>query len=113
MRITRGASDFFKQACLDVLETMGVGGIGVAVSEESGQKQEPVLYGRLSLPPGTVKQLADELMPLLARRKGPLLVNDLSHDKTFGWLAAHCKQVLAVPMLRAEQVLGCFFACDK
>ncbi|HTW95520.1 MAG TPA: GAF domain-containing protein, partial [Tepidisphaeraceae bacterium] len=113
MRITRGAGDFFKQACLDVLEVMSVEGIGVAVSAKSGQRQDPVLYGRLSFPPGTVKQLADDLLPILGRRKSALLINDLPHDKTFGWLGAHARQLLAVPMLRGEEVLGCFFACDK
>ena len=35
MRINRRANDFFKQACLDVLEVMGVQGMGVALSGDN------------------------------------------------------------------------------
>src|SRR4030095_2716352 len=42
MRINRRANDFFKQACLDVMEVMGCRGMGVAISH--GDQQEPVLY---------------------------------------------------------------------
>jgi hypothetical protein len=45
MRINRGANDFFKQACLDVLEVMGVGGMGVGLNTQNEHLQEPVLYG--------------------------------------------------------------------
>jgi HD-GYP domain-containing protein (c-di-GMP phosphodiesterase class II) len=113
MRINRSANDFFKQACLDVLEVMGVQGMGVALNGENAHRQEPVLYGHLSLPPGTVHRLAAELMPVLCMRKSPLLVNDLAKDKTFGWLGEVAHQLLAVPLLRQDVVLGCFFALDK
>jgi HD-GYP domain-containing protein (c-di-GMP phosphodiesterase class II) len=113
MRINRRANDFFKQACLDVLEVMGVQGMGVALSGDAAQRQEPVLYGPLSLPPGTVHRLADELMPVLFHRKSPLLINDLAKDKTFHWLSEHSKHLLAVPLQRQDQVLGCLFALDK
>jgi len=110
MRINRSATDFFKQACLDVMGVMNVRGMGVALKDA---RPEPVLYGTLSLPPGKVQRLAEELMKILVGRKNPLLINDLSRDKTFGWLAEHAKQLLAVPFQRQEQVLGCMFALDK
>jgi HD-GYP domain-containing protein (c-di-GMP phosphodiesterase class II) len=113
MRINRRANDFFKQACLDVLEVMGVQGMGVALSGENAQRQEPVLYGNLSLPPGTVHRLASELIPVLANRKSPLLINDLSKDKTFHWLGENARHLLAVPLQRQDMVLGCLFALDK
>ena len=56
MKINRRASDFFKQACLDVLEVLGVRGMGVALKPDT-QPLEPVLYGSLSLPPGKVHRL--------------------------------------------------------
>jgi HD-GYP domain-containing protein (c-di-GMP phosphodiesterase class II) len=113
MRINRGANDFFKQACLDVLEVMGVQGMGVALNGENAHRQEPVLYGQLSLPPGTVHRLATQLLPVLSTRKSPLLINELANDKTFAWLGEFAQQLLAVPMLRQDVVLGCFFAMDK
>ena len=45
------------------------------------------MYGSLSLPPGKVHRLSDELMKILRQRKSALLVNKLPNDKTFGWLA--------------------------
>jgi putative nucleotidyltransferase with HDIG domain len=113
MRITRRPNDFFKQACLDVLEVMGLQGMGVALDGDNARRQEPVLYGSLSLPPGTVHRLASELMPILASRKTPLHINDLSKDKTFSWLGEHAHQLLAVPLQRQDMVLGCLFGLDK
>jgi HD-GYP domain-containing protein (c-di-GMP phosphodiesterase class II) len=113
MRINRPASDFFKQACLEVLEVTGVQGLGVALGGHNMPPQEPVLYGSLSLPPGTVHRLAAELIPLLRESKGPLLVNNLNNDKTFSWLAKHVSQLMAVPLQRQEMVLGCLFALNK
>jgi HD-GYP domain-containing protein (c-di-GMP phosphodiesterase class II) len=113
MRINRPANDFFKQACLDVLEVMGVEGLGVALGEAHHRRQQPVLYGQLSLPPGTVHRLAQELIPALQDRKGPLLINNLAGDKSFSWLGNSAKQLMAVPLQRQEIVLGCFFALNK
>jgi HD-GYP domain-containing protein (c-di-GMP phosphodiesterase class II) len=113
MRVNRRANDFFKQACLDVLEVMNVQGMGVALAGEHARCQDPVLYGPLSLPPGTVRRLAEELMPVLCQRKSPLLINDLAKDKTFHWLGEHAHHLLAVPLQRQDLVLGCLFAIDK
>jgi putative nucleotidyltransferase with HDIG domain len=113
MKINRRASEFFKQACLDVLEVMCVRGMGVALKGDNVHRQEPVLYGPLSLPPGKVHRLADELTEVLSERKSPLLVNDLSKDRTFGWLSEYASQLIAVPLQRQEQVLGCMFGLDK
>jgi putative nucleotidyltransferase with HDIG domain len=110
MRINRSATDFFKQACLDLIGVMNVHGMGVALKD---QRPEPVLYGSLSLPPGKVHRLAEDLMKILIGRKNPLLINDLAGDKTFGWMGEYAKQLLAVPLQRQEQVLGCLFALDK
>jgi HD-GYP domain-containing protein (c-di-GMP phosphodiesterase class II) len=113
MRINRPPNDFFKQACLDVLEVMGVQGLGVALSGQVLPGHEPVLYGALSLPPGTVHRLAEQLIPMLHERKGPLLVNDLDGDKSLDWLAKHVRQLMAVPLQRQDMVMGCLFALNK
>src|SRR6266576_2206573 len=92
MRINRRAGDFFKQACLDVLEVMGVRGMGVTLLNNL-HGCEPVLYGSMSLPPGKVHRLADDLMKVLTGRKSVLLINDLTNDKTFNWLGECAKQL--------------------
>jgi HD-GYP domain-containing protein (c-di-GMP phosphodiesterase class II) len=113
MRVNRRADEFFKQACLDVLEVMGVNGMGVALCGEQAARQHPVLYGKLSLPPGTVQRLAQELTPILCLRNAPLQINDLSKESGFDWLSGHVRRMLAVPMQRGDQVLGFYFALDK
>jgi len=112
MKINRRASDFFKGACVDVMGVMNVRGMGVSLLS-SVHQQEPVLYGSLGLPPGKVHRLAGELMRLMGERKGPLLINDLHRDKHFTWLAEYAHQLIAVPLMRQEQVLGCLFGIDK
>ena len=112
MKINRRAGDFFKQACLDVMEVMGVRGMGV-VLRTSHDHQDPVLFGSLSLPPGKVHRLTDELLKVLNGRKSPLLVNNLPGDKTLAWLGEYAKQIIAVPLQREDQILGCLFGIDK
>ena len=117
MKINRGPQDFFKQACLDVMDVMGVRGMGVGLCCDHSCRQDPVLYGSVSLPPGQTHRLVADLMDILRVRKSPLLINDLAQDKgydrKFTWLGEHARQLLAVPLQRQEQVLGCLFAVDK
>jgi putative nucleotidyltransferase with HDIG domain len=113
MKINRRSGDFFKQACLDVMEVMAMRGMGVALRADNFHRQEPVLYGALSLPPGKVHRLSEELMILLSQRKSPLLINHLAKDKTLGWMSEYATQLLAVPLMRQEQLLGCLFGIDK
>ena len=113
MKINRRASDFFRQACLDVREVMNVRGMGFSLNADISNRPDPALHGPMSLPQPAVARLAEELTAMLWERNGPLLINDLSADKTFGWVAEHARQLLAVPLQRQEQVLGCLFALDK
>jgi HD-GYP domain-containing protein (c-di-GMP phosphodiesterase class II) len=113
MKVNRRSGEFFKQACLDVMDVMTMKGMGVALRADSLHAQEPVLYGALSLPPGQIHRLAEELMIILAQRKSPLLINHLAKDKTLSWMAEHATQLLAVPLMRQEQLLGCLFGIDK
>jgi HD-GYP domain-containing protein (c-di-GMP phosphodiesterase class II) len=113
MRINRPANDFFRQACLEVLEVMGVQGMGVALSSENVERQSPVLYGPIRLPPNSAERIGNQLIAMLARHKGPLIINDLAADKNFNWLAKHVQQLMAIPLLREDVVLGCLFALGK
>ncbi len=112
MRVNRSSSDFFRQACLELMQVISVRGMGVFISNEK-IKQEPVLYGDLSLPPGHVQRLANQLLATLSEKKSCLLINDLKADKSYKWLADHAQQLLAVPLQRRDQILGCLFALDK
>lgn len=112
MRVNRSAQDFFKQVCLDVMGVMGVSGMG-AVLRSSSLSRDPVLYGSISLPPGYVHRVANELMEHLKNRPMPLVINRLADNADFGWLSDSAERMVAVPVMRDEQVLGCFFAFDK
>jgi putative nucleotidyltransferase with HDIG domain len=113
MKINRSAGEFFKQACLDVLGVMEVRGVGVCVIPESLDLREPLLYGKLSLPPGHAHRLADDLQRMLRVRKTPVLINDVRADRHLAWLGDGVRSVLAVPLQRQEQVLGVLFCLDK
>jgi putative nucleotidyltransferase with HDIG domain len=113
MKINRRASDFFRQACLDVAEVMNVRGMGFSLNADISNRPDPALYGPMSMPQPDVARVAEELTAMLWELKGPLLINDLATDGTFHWLAAHARQLLAVPLQRQDQVLGCLFALDK
>lgn len=113
MRVNRGAGDFFKQACVDLMGVMDVRGVGVSLHAENLDTPGSVLYGQLALPPGSVHRLGDELLSLFRRRPAAVLVNDLSSDGSLNWLGEHAHRLLAAPLQRQEQVLGCLFALDK
>jgi putative nucleotidyltransferase with HDIG domain len=113
MRVNRRASDFFKQACLDVLDVMNIRGMGVSLAGAETLKHDPVMYGQTALPPGKIFRLSDDLLSILRERKSPLLINELSKDTRLAWMADHARSLLAVPLQRQDQVLGCLFAIDK
>ena len=113
MKVNRSAGEFFKQACLDVMDVIDVRGMGFVLRAESLEHRDPVLYGTTSLPPGAVHRLADQLIGHLKVRKSAVVVNDLKRDPAYQWLAAHAQGMLAVPLQRDEQVLGALFAFDK
>ena len=113
MKVNRGAGDFFRQACLDVRDVMNVRSLGFALCGEGQSKLDPALFGDHNAPPAQLQRLVDQLMPVLRERKGTLLITNVPGDKRFGWMAAHAQQLIAVPLQRQEQVLGCLFALDK
>jgi len=57
--------------------------------------------------------LSEQLMTELNERKSVLLINDLANHKQYGWLGAFATTLIAVPLQRQEQVLGCLFGLNK
>ena len=60
-----------------------------------------------------IREKAAFVMRVMHTRKGPLLINELASDKEFDWLSEHARQMMAVPLQRHDQVLGCLYALDK
>ena len=113
MKVNRSTREFFKEACLDLMDVVGVRGTGVILKADGIEPKDPVLYGTISLPPGAVHKLADGLVERFKTRSNALIINDLSKDAAFGWLASSAQRLLAVPLQRDSQVLGCLFCFDK
>jgi HD-GYP domain-containing protein (c-di-GMP phosphodiesterase class II) len=114
MRVNRRPADFFKQACIDAIEVMGMRAMGVALATSEKLGLEPVIYGSVTLARSTITRLAGDLVTCMKARGTPLLINDLAKDRKFGWFAAEgASRLLAVPMQRGEEVLGVLFGIDK
>jgi putative nucleotidyltransferase with HDIG domain len=95
------------------MEVLGVRGMGVVLCGDKAGLIEPAIYGQLALTQHKLRQLGGELVRLLRDRKSPLLVNDVSHDKHFRFLTDDAHQLIAVPLQRQDEVLGCLFGIDK
>jgi HD-GYP domain-containing protein (c-di-GMP phosphodiesterase class II) len=112
MRVNRSSSDFFRQVCVEVTRVICVRGMGVALG--SGRlREEPVFYGEMSLLPEPLRRLGEQLLTAMMHRKSPMLVNKLAGDRGYHWLAGSASRLIAVPLLRGDQVLGCLFGLDK
>jgi hypothetical protein len=82
MKVNRSASEFFKQACLDVMDVVGVRGMGVVLKTEGLEPRGPVLYGATSLPPGAVHKLSDQMIER-SKRRAPRSSSTTSGDADF------------------------------
>jgi HD-GYP domain-containing protein (c-di-GMP phosphodiesterase class II) len=113
MKVNRRANDFFKQTCIDVMEVLGVRAMGVALTGDKAGLIEPAIYGQVALTHQRLRQLGGELLRVLRDRKSSLIVNDTSRDKNFKWLGDDAHHLIAVPLQRQDEVLGCLFGIDK
>jgi putative nucleotidyltransferase with HDIG domain len=113
MTVTRRSTDFFRQTCMETQHVIGARAMGVAMRAEGSRRMESVVCGPLQLPEGVIARLADDLFGLMNSRGSAYISSDLSKDKTLAWLAEYGQQLVAVPLQRHEQLLGCLFALDK
>jgi HD-GYP domain-containing protein (c-di-GMP phosphodiesterase class II) len=113
MRVNRTFDEFFKKACSDLIDVMGVRGTGVMLSGTTADNGVPTLFGSIHLSPENVQRLAGQLMVTLWRDKKPLVINDLAASPDLGWLCEYGHSLVAVPLQRQEKLLGCMFALDK
>src|SRR5688572_17802742 len=68
MKVNRGAADFFRQACQDVLEVLNVRGMGAALGDGIINRPAPAVYGTLEMPRDVVNRLHEQLMVTLDRK---------------------------------------------
>jgi HD-GYP domain-containing protein (c-di-GMP phosphodiesterase class II) len=113
MKVNRGATDFFRQACHDVMEVLDVRGMGVVLGDGIINRPAPAIYGSLDAPKHVVDKLHEQLMTTLGERKSALLVHDLASSEEFAFMAPYARQLMAVPLQRQEEVLGGMFALDR
>ncbi|MFT3785256.1 MAG: HD domain-containing protein [Tepidisphaeraceae bacterium] len=113
MRVNRSVDDFFLQASMDVMDVMQVRSVGVMLCDASGRVDANPIYGEVQFQPHVVQQLSSDLLARFRANPKPLLVNDVSSDPVFSYLATDATRLLAVPLQRQDQVLGTLYAFDK
>ncbi len=113
MKVNRAPADFFRQACSDVMGVLDVRGMGVALRGEGALNQPPTIFGEINPQPGELDRLTQYVMDWFESGKSVLLVNHLHRDPALSFFAASARQLLAVPLTRGRQLLGCLFAMDK
>ncbi|MGN6627791.1 MAG: HD-GYP domain-containing protein, partial [Tepidisphaeraceae bacterium] len=105
--------EFFSQACSDVMSVLEVQGMGVILRPGIDDAASRKFYGAQRLPQHTLERLYDVLMRRVGLHKATVLINDLPRNEEFAWMAAFADSILAIPLQREEQVLGCIFCVNK
>jgi HD-GYP domain-containing protein (c-di-GMP phosphodiesterase class II) len=110
--INRRSGDFFHQACLDIIQVVGVRAMGVVLRPDVGAP-EHIVCGELQLPKEDVHRLGQQLLASLRQRNTCILIENLAADPDYQWLSSAGNQLIAVPLQRRDQLLGAYFAIDK
>ncbi len=115
MTVNSPAASFLRSACETTAGVMEVRGLGVLVWDQRVAQQPPLLFGSVSLDAAELARLDNLLRQRLqsAGEDGGVLINETHKAPNFAWLSPRVTQVLAVPMRRHGQTLGCMFALDK
>jgi len=112
MKVNRETREFFRQACMDVMNVVNVRGMGV-VLRTTNETPLASLYGELTLPSNVLAPLATELMKQLDAKRQALLINDMTARPDFAFVSTRARQLLAVPLERDGELLGVLFCVDK
>lgn len=115
MTVNSPAAEFLRAACSTTASVMELRALGVLVWSKSVTAQEPLLFGSVPLSEAEVRRLDALLRQLVTDSSEPagVLLNDVRESPHFTWLAPKVTQVLAVPMRRHGEILGCLVALDK
>lgn len=115
MTVNSPASEFLRATCSTTASVMELRGLGVMVWSDSVPAQPPLMFGNLRLSEADVERLDTLLRQLIRPKEGPpgLLINDVRENLQLAWLAPKATQILAVPMRRHGEILGCLVALDK
>ena len=113
--VTSPAADFLRSACGATASVMELRGLGVHIWSELITPRQPLMFGTLLLSEAELLRLDALLRQLLRSDETPagLLINDVRETPQLAWLASKVTQVLAVPIRRHGEVLGCLVALDK
>ena len=115
MTVSSPTASFLRAACETTLGVMEVKALGVLVWDERLPHQPPHVFGKSSLSQPQIARLDALLRQMMepAGEQGSVLINDTRAAPQLAWMAPGTTQVLAVPMRRHGQTLGCLFALDK
>lgn len=113
MRVNRTPDEFFRPLCSDIRAVVDARVVGVAIRSGNQRENTLVVQGELELDPSRLAMFADQTTELLIDHRQPVILNDVRADATFGFLAPEVRQLILVPLLRGETMLGFIFAVDK
>lgn len=115
MTVNSPSASFLKAACGTTASVMETRSLGVLVWGKSLPAQPPLLFGSLLLADAETQQLDVVLKQHFEAdsEESGLLINDMKDSPHFAWLTPKATQILAVPMRRHGETLGCLVALDK
>jgi HD-GYP domain-containing protein (c-di-GMP phosphodiesterase class II) len=113
MGVARPTDEFLAGACVDAADTVTACGVGVLTWDPQLGEAINRFEGGLNLKPAELSRLARTLQPRLTSPDDFVCCNRLNEDDALAWLFPAVRQVLAVPIGRQGQVMGCVLATDK
>jgi HD-GYP domain-containing protein (c-di-GMP phosphodiesterase class II) len=115
MTVNSPTASFLRAACETTLAVMEIKALGVLVWDERLPPQPPHVFGRATLSEPQIARLDAVLRQMMGQpgEEGSILINDAASIPQLAWMTPETTQLLAVPMRRHGQTLGCLFGLDK
>ena len=115
MQLDRPTTGFFEDACEELRRTIDVKANGVWFWSERYAQMPDVLCGKTDLTARDLRRLSEELSQRFGgeHRCEPLIVNYPTEDERLRWITPRVTRLVAVPLVRKQQVIGCVWAVNK
>jgi putative nucleotidyltransferase with HDIG domain/prepilin-type processing-associated H-X9-DG protein len=112
MTINKDPAKLLQEVADDMMAVMHIRGMGVLLQAGAPGNDSFRIHGEATLPGHIMARLALDLNRVLRERQAAILSNQLRRSE-FDYLVPHVEQMLAVPILRQELLLGALVAFDK
>ncbi|HWB53848.1 MAG TPA: GAF domain-containing protein, partial [Tepidisphaeraceae bacterium] len=112
MRVNRRPADFFKQACLEVMQVMSLQGVGIVMDPTQIPDAPPVLFGNVPLTASELNQIGAAVMAAHQKHEIGVIWNNPG-TSPIHWTTGRVQRLAAAPLQRQDRLLGCLIAFDK